>query len=404
MASPSSLNWTCQSSTFVVNNKYFTKRLMRRKEQIAAYAPSIVFAPLMMNPKYPSYTAAPDTMIYKGYTQSLPNDAPLSATSVDRDCNTELNYNLISKVFYPKEINIPAGSIDLNKRSGSVASPWSQRLYSSNATNGYGYPLNFGSGSSGAVSTDACITRFGLQDFVGASLSNYTALSDVLYCQKSKKFCSFAKTGAGLDFTPPWDSENRDNWKNSANSLNVSPYVSFANNTATLPNLDRIGAPIIYTEKDATKNYLPGSAQDMYSLSAADNGTNYFSLAMGIPLNCSGNGCVTDGKANDDMTFALNPKSPSSLVTTPLSNTYYYPWFYFITGTSPSTGIVYNTSWNDEFLVHLSVGWQGTNHPGGDWDNGQGTGKFKRYGLWLWDGSELNFTGRCSQLVESYSK
>ena len=386
------LNWTCQSGSFSVNNKTYLKRLMRRKEQVAAFA---------MSPLLEGYNQSiggkTEIKIATGLaTPSVNvNLYPLSSSSVDRDCNVNSNG---SGTYMYKSPGKPYGSLNLKKPSASNA--WSSRLYGgSNNT----FIAWFANGSSGAISTDACVTRFGLQDYVG---QGNEALSDVLYCKKSTKFCSFSfKDLAGSSpLAPPWDEDNKYNWKNALG------YTSFSSNHLG-NNPDRLGSPLLFTEEypytinfnSSTLYYI--ASHDVLDVTQVINlgttanpnkqtktGMKYFSLAMGVPLICEGKGCNygTAGapQYTDDTKFALQAGRPTSETTQLASD--YQEWMHARNLASVALG--------DEFLLSISTG-----HP--SWINSNmqpdSIGKNRRYSL-IYDPLPPRMRGRCTQLVESY--
>ena len=386
VTSSNGLNWTCQSGSFSVNNKTYLKRLMRRKEQIAAFAMS-PFLSSDNQIKIATGEASPSVI-------NLSN--PLSASSVDRDCN--VNSNGSGNLMYKSPSNLP-NQLNLNK--STALNGWLGRLYSGANDNFFSW---FATGSSGAISTDACVTRFGLQDFVG---QGNEALSDVLFCKKSTKFCSFSsKDLAGTSsYTPPWDETNKENWKNALG------YTSFSSNLLG-NNPDRLGSPLLFTEvypyninfNTNTVYYLP--SHDVLDVTQViDTGTSsnpnkqtktgmkYFSLAMGVPLICEGKGCNYGTSASpqytDDTKFALQAGRPAN-ETTQLS-TNYQEW---IQTQNLGSGYL-----SDEFLLTLSTGhikWHSSNM-----QPDKTSGRLKRYFL-IYDPLPYRMRGRCTQLVESY--
>ena len=398
LGTPNSLNWTCQSANFSINNKTYNKRLLRRKEQIAAWAMSpfldSVDSSDNQNPK-----RSVEAKIALGEIQNGFSDSSMTSTSKDRDCGTNLSPR--------KTAVVSSGQMDFRARS-FANNKWGSRIYGNSVT-----WFSLGSGSSGAISTDACVTRFGVQDYVGAG---DLALSDTIYCKKSSKFCSMStKDDQATLFTPPWDEDNRETWRNANN------YVHFANSSSTYTN--RIGVPLLYKEDDQTiisgGNYTayarPGSADlatiaidttplgktlttDYYPGKISSTGMKNFSLALGVPLICEGTGCSYNGANGDDATFSLQPLGADSLASIQLPASYQESFMFF---NNPIAGPIDSSSHNDEFIMHLNVGYSGPYHGGvQDWDIKK-TGKYRRFSARLYDGNTWD-NAFCAQLIESY--
>ena len=396
-AYPSSINWTCQSAKFTVNNKTYNKRLLRRKEQIAAYAPSpFLDRYSTISNKIIAGAFLTDALIATGSVQVDPDGgtasgAAINANSKDRDCYT----NTYTYKFAGPAVNM----LDLRPRSKDTN--WISRQYSYQPLSGNNHVLALPSGSSGAVSTDACITRFGLQDYEGGSM---IFISDTLFCDKTNKFCSFSVTNINqtTKFNPPWDSGYRENWRNE------KKYATFSNSDSGDSN--RMGIPFIYPENDSSKLFgdILGSQSGAFDLASTNtlnlnaSGMRNFSLAMGVPLMCQGDSCTN----TDDSTFALQSLGQPSLASIQLDSNIYNNRFYtsFISSTSPYNGFTlsYYANGQSKFTITPRVGWHGNNLGGGAWDV-NGLGLYRRSGIWFQVGARATATSYCSQVVEDYS-
>lgn len=378
------LNWTCQSATFKVNGTSYKKRLLRRIEQLPSYAmsPFLEYTNSSLNK---SGDVAIATGIAEGPT-SVTTTLPLSATSSDRDCHT----TGASGTSTTKAPNSTINTIDLNPRSSNNvgSGPWKSRLYGySSATLSW-----FPNGSSGAVSTDACITRFGLQDYVGGG---NTVLSDTLYCKKSDKFCSFAfkNFNSTTTFTPPWDAANRDNWKNATGA-----YASFSNNS-TGTNNNRIGIPFLYQDNAMTTIYGATTGFGFADTSSAaimlKSGIQYFSVALGVPLICQGTGCFYTAAASntDDTGYALQAIG-SNYAKYQVSSMQEHSTF--------NVGLLANASFKDEFTMSLIFGNESLFNSYTQTQDSAQVGYMRRYMFYLRTLETNQLRARCAQKIEGY--
>ena len=377
------LSWTCQSGNFKINGTTYWKRLLRRIEQLPSYAmsPFLEFNNPNLN-KMGEVAIA--TGIAEGQT-SVTSTAPLSATSSDRDCHTTGS----SGTSTTKAPNSIINTIDLNPRSSNNlgSGAWKSRLYGFTGATASWFP----NGSSGNVSTDACLTRFGLQDYVGGG---NTVLSDTLYCKKSDKFCSFAfkDFNSTINFTPPWDAANRDNWKNANNS-----YASFSNNK-TGNNNNRIGIPFLYQNNSMTTIYGLTTGLNLTSTVAADmlkSGMQYFSVAMGVPLICEGNGCFYSAAASntDDTGYALQPIG---------SNYAKYQLSSMQENSTFNVGQLSNASFKDEFTMSLIFGNESLFSSYSQTQDPSQAGYMRRYMFYLRTLESDQLRARCAQKIEGY--
>jgi hypothetical protein len=379
------LNWTCQSATFKVNGTSYKKRLLRRIEQIPSYAMSPFLDPSITGLANRSGEVAIATGIAEG-PLSVTNILPLSSTSSDRDCHTTGSSGSATT----KAPNSSINTIDLNPRSSnSVGSgPWKSRLYGYNGSTASWFP----NGSSGKVSTDACITRFGLQDYVGGG---NTVLSDTLYCKKSDKFCSFAfkNFNSTTTFTPPWDAANRDNWKNATGA-----YASFSNNS-TGTNTNRIGIPFLYQDNAMTTIYGATTGLGFADISSAANmlksGIQYYSVALGVPLICGGTGCFYTAAASntDDTGYALQAIG-SNYAKYQVSSMQEHSTF--------NVGVLSNASFKDEFTMSLIFGNESLFISYTQTQDSTQVGYMRRYMFFLRTEESKQLRARCAQKIEGY--
>jgi hypothetical protein len=375
-ANASALNWTCYSGDFTVNNKTFNKRLLRRKEQIAAYAMS----PFLDLNSFDIGNKRPEIAISSGRAETQ-TGTTYPTGAVDRDCNT----TGASGIAY-KSPFVAAGNLDLSAGSPTLG----KRIYSSYNTYFYSW---LPTGSSGLISSDACVTRFGIQDYVG---QGNTLLSDVLYCDKTNKFCSFTYKNKGKtsDFISPWDSANRLNWRNAYD------YAFFGNTNDTNSTPSRIGIPFIYKENNSSTFYsgtaygTPFNINDVSTTAATDaSGIANFSLALGVPLRCYGNACVYQGAKNDDAYSTLKIVN-NSQATEVLVDTIYQELF--MVNQSNINTI------NSEYIQSLVFGHPSFQTSYTSVDTAD-KGIARRYMLYLATFNQTSvLRARCAQLVEDY--
>jgi hypothetical protein len=68
---------------------------------------------------------------------------------------------------------------------------------------------------------------------------------------------------------------------------------------------------------------------------------------------------------------------------------------------NPIGGTIDSSSHNDEFILHLNVGYSGPYHGGiQSWDN-KATGKYRRFSARLYDNNPSD-TAFCAQTIQSY--
>jgi hypothetical protein len=160
--------------------------------------------------------------------------------------------------------------------------------------------------SSGSTSTSNCVSRFGLQDFVG-NLAEWT--SDVLWCHRSSdsktngmcspRYKNLDPNSTPTDlFTPPWDSNENGNILN-YQSANGTWYEQGEQEIMGMNPKSASQNTILMTMAP----YFMGGTPPTWS-----HDSNYFNVAMGLPLRCAGDSCG-DSSGN-------NPEDDNLLVTT----------------------------------------------------------------------------------------
>lgn len=332
---------TCQSNTVAVNGIDHRKRLMRRKEEIAAYAMST-----FINQSSGTATA-----------QKISAGTLMSGVN-DRDCLSHTP----PPTMYPSTATAQAAAeLDLTKWNYPAAFGVVADTYNLNVVNG----------SAGSRSTEMCFSSFGLQDISG---NRYEALADRFWCNgaSTKDLCSSGIKDknaithpAKLDtelfaaqiYTPEIDPANKYNLK-SANGH----YLNFGN-----------GLP----QANGT-NILTTTSQYQY-INNAPADYKYFNPVLGVMLSCNGNSCQENGAYDDN-----------TLVTTKSSSTLARIVSFPLTGniSSPQTSAI-------TILPFVLNGYVGET---------TSTGRHSMLARNVNDGNISGATGRCTTLIEDYKE
>ncbi|NOT78234.1 MAG: fibronectin type III domain-containing protein [Bacteriovoracaceae bacterium] len=336
---PISLHYTCQSHTVSLNSVSYPKKLSRRKEFIAYAAES------------PLLNQTDRQNLERGSAQYT-NDNPLAPVKNyltmsilehnDRDCNSTYNfygfyntadgkiyndtsftlfsgnYNYVTKV---KTGNLALGHIN----TGTFLDYNDPRWVTGGSAGEYSM---VSTGSSGPLSTEACTSRFGVQDHIG-NASEWN--SDLFYCNPlygcSMAFKDAAKT---TTYTPPIDPTNKENYKNANGE-----YYSVTDSSSGSPGTTSMGTKLlprlIYSSpsRNTTTDFIcwlyTGNAIAMTGVDCAATNVNYsgatqyssakyFNVALGLPLDCEGGTCTYDG-GNDTNTLVSARSLPPSATT-----------------------------------------------------------------------------------------
>jgi hypothetical protein len=156
---------------------------------------------------------------------------------------------------------------------------------------------------SGSNATRDCVSRFGLQDFIG-NMSEWA--SDTLWCDRNTAFASgtqaysgttgfcspkYNNTSSTSTFTPPIDPLNVANYQNGDESwFNMGSPANYEHIFGEDPKAQYLSSTGSF---DGNIKSYGGTPQDMVS-------TEYLSVVLGLPLQCLGEACTTDGLEKDD--------------------------------------------------------------------------------------------------------
>jgi hypothetical protein len=332
-----SLQYTCQSKYVTVNGSSFLKRLARRKEFIIYSAETPYLSPTERSPLEAGSaqrTYDNSTVVIKNYLTM-----PISEHN-DRDCNQEDNTGYYWNPADGKKYN-DSGFTSWTGQYENVAKI--KRLGYVGPYPNTGTTLNYAdprwanggtapqyaflaTGSGGPLSTEACVSRYGIQDTIG-NAGEWT--SDLLYCD-STYGCSmgFKDKDQTQAYTPPIDPEAKETWLN-PNGV----YFNVVDGSGTNSSTTSMGAKMLpkntYSAPTSlwTTNYfcfdtangtvaMTGSAcTPSYPNTYAS--AKYFNIALGIPLDCGGDTCTYLGAddSNTLVTYRTQPASSSTLVT-----------------------------------------------------------------------------------------
>ena len=255
----------CMSHKFQFRGRDYYNRLLRRKENVVAQA-------------LPSTSIVP-TATSVGMTDD----------TVTKGCYT--NPNKAERI---RTESFPA----LNLNNGDEK-----------------YPLtsNYGSTklvlfATGSESTSNCVSRFGLQDFVG-NLAEWS--SDVLWCHRgsdsktngmcSPRYKNLDPNITSTDlFIPPWDSKANGNILNYRSASGTYYQQGEQEFMGMNPKKSYTSSPGWMTMEPVYRATTPPSWT---------HDSNYFNVAMGLPLKCAGTSC-------GDSTNVSAPEDDNLLVTT----------------------------------------------------------------------------------------
>ena len=306
---PVSAYYVCQSNDIVVNSTTYLKRTARRAEFVAFAAESPLLSPVTVKD------------LEQGTAQTTSALSPLVSNSNDRDCNSD--QASITQVTRTNLASNPWGSKIVSSWTGFNSNPSENGVISSTsmpgktldfndprwATGGTAYMFAYlTTGSSGPLSSEACNSRYGIQDAIG-NASEWN--SDLFYCDPSwgcsPAFTNLAQT---IAFNPVIDSANKSNYKNASNNKTFFMIDSQSTNSSS----SSLGSPLT---KDDDGN-SPKNSQSTFK---------FFNIMLGLPMNCDGVTCQSSG-ANDDNVLITTQASAIPLETTTFNFNAgtYFPW------------------------------------------------------------------------------
>jgi hypothetical protein len=255
----------CMSHKFEFRGRNYYNRLLRRKENIVAQS-------------------LPNPNLFKSETsQSITNDL------VSKGCYTNQFKSERLRTLTNPPLNFD--TYDDKYPLTSINGTFRWVLY-----------------ATGSESTSNCVSRFGLQDFVG-NLAEWS--SDVLWCDRSPapsydtngmcspRYKNLTPNSNPTDlFDPPWDKGNIANYK----SGNGTYYLQGEGEYMGMnPKKVQSGS---YAYLMAMDPVLMGTPPN----TSWSHDSNYFNVAMGLPLKCAGTSCGDAGNVN-------NPEDDNLLVT-----------------------------------------------------------------------------------------
>lgn len=234
----------CAGHTVTHKGVTLPKRLIRRKEYVAAAS----WHPLVSN------VAAMEA-------------GTVESGATDRDCNGT------------QHKGVGPLTLDFNNNR------WNQ------FTASYPYMIY---GSKGDYSTEACVSRYGIQDMVG---NHSVGNSDTLICASGNPHCGFKfqdfDQTIPVNLSDPWivDPGSIETWRNG---------------DGTYFNLNA------GTSDQGFSNTNSTASAATYSLTVIPNRV-YFSVPLGMGLSCGGSTCAN--KTDDNVRVTPGPSAPGAVVT-----------------------------------------------------------------------------------------
>jgi hypothetical protein len=266
----------------------------------------------------------------------------------DRDCNVAFNmYNYYNpadgKMYYDTGFTsyaggyghsskIKVGTTSLGQTTPGTVLNYNDPRWATGGVVGEFSTLTTGSG--GPLSTEACVSRYGIQDTIGNG-EEWT--SDLFFCNPLYG-CSMGYQDAGKTtaYTPPVDAANKENYKNpngeyySVTDITTSGATTVSMGTKLLPKFN-YGLGVnrnFLTDFECTKpsaaTALPMTGPDCSNYGAdwaagmKYSTSKFFNVALGIPLDCEGSTCLYlgSGDSNTLVTPRTNaPLGSNALVT-----------------------------------------------------------------------------------------
>lgn len=343
---PIGLHYTCQSSRVAVNGNTYLKRLSRRKEFVVYAAESPLLSPadrrLMETGQAQQTLDSPTAAPIKNYLTM-----PISEHN-DRDCNVAFNmYNYYNpadgKMYYDTSFTsyaggygysskIKVGTTSLGQVTPGTVLNYNDPRWSTGGVVGEFSTLTTGSG--GPLSTEACASRYGIQDAIGNG-EEWT--SDLFFCNPLYG-CSMGYQDAGKTtaYAPPIDAANKENYKNpngeyySVTDITTSGAATVSMGTKLLPKFN-YGLGVnrnFLTDFECTKPSaavaLPMTGPDCSNYGAdwaagmKYTTSKFFNVALGIPLDCEGSTCLYLGSGDSNTLVTPRTSAPlgsNALVT-----------------------------------------------------------------------------------------
>lgn len=304
-ADPVSLYYLCQSSKVKINSINYEKRLARRKEAIVYKAES------------PLLNADTREKIENGLAEALPI-ASEDINFIDRDCDSNSINRVVTGSTASKYYTIGVTQADYyhNRYTATFGESLSES-YKITDTLVTGSAIN----SKNKKSTEACVSRFGVQDYLGGITESTT---DQFYCNQNDIpygcFTGHKNYNKTVVFTPVIDPENKENYK-SANGEYYSNLHS-ASSIAYYSSGIRIANPIDFspsTSLPMKSNFLTdyfcavgGYESTSCSGETLIESSKYFNLAMGLPMLCEGDTCQYNSTEDSNALVTTRSNAPSA--------------------------------------------------------------------------------------------